>query len=349
MKPGIVTWNPVLKLLLASGVAPLPLMEVFWGMGLARAVIAGVRLGVFEALADEPADAAHVADAIGCDPNATQVLLDALVGFDYLRRKKGLYRLASKSRGWLLAESRGSLVEMMRFLDDLFQGVAPMEEAIRTGEVSNFHHQERSPEAWRDYVRGLGHLASKIGGPVIRRVPVEGTPQRLLDVGGGHGMFSAAFCRQHPTAHAEVLDLPGVLEHGREMVEEAGLSDRITHRPGDLRTATWGEGYDVVFLFNVLHNLTPEECEAATSKAFQALRPGGTLAVLDSQHKGGEGDLSAVAGFNELFFFLVSGSQAWPEDQVRTWMEEAGFVHLRRGSRFPLPGLLMLTAQRPTS
>lgn len=347
MKPGIVTWNPVLKLLLNSGVAPLTLMEVFWGLGQARAVMTATRLGIFEALSDGPADAEHIAEVAACDPHATTVLLNALVGFDYLKRKAGQYSLTSKSSGWLLSDSSGSLVEMMSFLDDLFQGVEPMAETIRSGDVSNFHHQPRTSEGWRNYVRGLGHLAAKIGGPVAKRVPIDQPPQRLLDVGGGHGMFSVAFCRRHPTVKAEVFDLPGVVEHGREMVEEAGFSDRVTYRPGDLRNDEWGEGYDVIFLFNVMHNLAPEECAEAAKKAFRALRPGGTFVVLDSQHSGGDGNLSAVAGFNELFFFLISGSQAWPESQVRQWLEDAGFETPKRGTVVPLPGLLMLTTRRP--
>ena len=34
--------------------------------------------------------------------------------------------------------------------------------------------------------------------------------------------------------------------------------------------------------------------------------------------------------FTELFFFLISGAQAWPEPRIRGWMEEAGFTALRR-------------------
>ncbi len=347
MKPGIVTWNPILKLLLSSNVAPLPLMEVFWGLGQARAVMTATKLGLFEAMAEGPASAEDIAASAQCDTHATTVLLNALVGFDYLHRKAGLYRLSSKTRSWLLDGSKTSLVAMMGFLDDLFQGVEPMAETIRSGDVSNFHHQPRSSEGWRDYVHGLGHLAAKLGGPVASRVPVDRPPQRLLDVGGGHGMFSVAFCRKHPTVQAEILDLPGVIKHGQSMVEEAGFSERVTYRPGDLRHDEWGENYDVVFLFDVMHNLAPEECTLAAEKAFNALRPGGTFVVLDSQHAGGDGNLSAVAGFNELVFFLISGSQAWPEPQVRTWLQDAGFASLKRGTIVPLPGLLMLTAQRP--
>jgi hypothetical protein len=129
------------------------------------------------------------------------------------------------------------------------------------------------------------------------------------------------------------------------MVREEGLEDRIRYREGDLREAAWGEGFDVLFLFNILHNLSGAECEAALGKARAALRAGGTLVVVGSEHGGGSGNLSAVAGFNELFFFLVSGSQAWPEATIRAWMEKAGFSGLKRRSGLMLPGLLILSGR----
>ncbi len=346
MRPGIVTYNPFLQLLFASGQVPMPLLEVFWSMGMSRSIIAGVRLGIFDVLALDAKDAATIANSINGDPNSVKVLLDALTGFGYLHRKAGLYSLTSKSRKWLQSTTSNSLVEGIRFIGDLFQGIEPIETAILTGKVDNFHHKTNSPDFWRDYMRGLAKIASLVSEQVIRRIPVSNAePKRLLDVGGGHGMFSVAFCRRYPTAQAEILDLPEVLPHGQALVKEAGYAERIQYRSGDLRTIEWGDNFDVVFLFNILHNLSAAECATAISKAHTALRPSGRIVILDSQHEGGQDQLSALAGFNELFFFLVSGSQAWPEATIRDWLQSSNFQNCKRGTTIPLPGLLMLTAQ----
>ena len=345
MRPGVSSWNPLVWLALASGLAPKPLVLVFWGLGLGRAVVAATRLGVFEALEAGPKSAEELAEELDCAPASMTVLLNALNGFGFLRRRRGQYRLARMSRRWMLSSSKGSLREMTLFLGDMFQAVEPIEDAIRSGEVTNFHHRPLSSEAWGHYVRGLGSVAKVIGPELARKVPVDRPPKRLLDVACGHGLFSVALCRRFPGLAAEVLDLPGAVEHGRSMVRAEDMAQRVRFRAGDLRHESWGEGYDVVLLSNILHNLDADECALAVRKAKDALRPGGTLMVADSEHSGAEGDLEATAGFNELFFFLVSGARAWPEPTLRRWIGEAGFTHVKRHRSMMLLGLVVLTAR----
>ena len=52
--------------------------------------------------------------------------------------------------------------------------------------------------------------------------------RRLLDVGGGPGTYSIALVQQTPGLTSTVLDLPGVLEVTREIVEQTRL--RRPHR-----------------------------------------------------------------------------------------------------------------------
>lgn len=345
MRPGIVTANPLAKLALASGLAPVPLMQVFWGMGLARAVVAGLRLGLFEALAEGGRSADQLAQAIGCAPLSTAALLAALNGFGFVRRRHGVFTLSAQSRRWLLASAKGSIRDAILFVDELFRSAEPIEQAIRSGQVVNFHHRGVDVSVWRSYLRSLGNFALTIGKSIASKVPVDRPPQRLLDVGGGHGMYSVAMCQRFAGLTCDVLDLPDAIAHGQAMVAEQGMAERVHFRAGDLRSAEWGRDYDLLLLFNVLHNLTAEECRKAALQARAALRPGGTLVVVDSEHAGGDGNLSATAGFNELFFFLVSAAQAWPEPLIQEWLTAAGLVDLRRRRSLILPGLLILSAR----
>ena len=201
---------------------------------------------------------------------------------------------------------------------------------------------------WRSYLRSLGNFALTIGKSIAGMVPVDRPPQRLLDVGGGHGMYSVALCRRFANLTCEVLDLPAAIEHGQSMVAEQGMAERVRFRAGDLRSADWGRDHDVVLLFNVLHNLPADACRKALHDARAALRPGGTLVVVDSEHAGGDGDLSATGGYNELFFFLVSAARAWPETAIREWLSAAGFVDFKRRRSLILPSLMILSARCPS-
>lgn len=348
MRLGLVGEGFIERAALMTGLLPEPVVTTFWGILQSRTVEAGLRLGIFEALRGGPLDAAEVAASIGADRDATEVLLDALNGFDLLSRKARRYGLRRVSRNWLLA-GPSSMVDMLLFIGELHRELAraDVEERVRTGRSPNFHQEGRPPEFWKHYMRGLASMARLVSPELVRRLPVK-EPKNLLDVGGGHGIWSVAMVRRHPGLRAMVLDLPPACVQGRLIVGEQGVGDRVAHIEGDLRTGGWAQGQDLVFLFNVLHNLSEEECASACRSAWESLRPGGSFVILEGERPGTDGDLKTPEGVNELFFYLLSGSRVWPEPKIRGWLSDAGFEPaVRRIRLFTLPMTLLLVARRP--
>lgn len=337
--------NPAERLALMSGLAPVPVAIAFFGLGYARCLIAGVRLGLFDALGETALDLDAIAEATGLAPEGLRPLLAALNGFGLLKHRQGRYRCSRVAQRWLRRDSPRSVAELALLIGDLAPRLEAMEAAARGAPLPRLHDSPQDPAFWPRYVRALGMAAGPVGKELAWRMRLPRPPARLLDVGGGHGQFAVALCRRHPGLQAEVLDLPEVVPHGEAMVAEAGC-DRVRYRAGDMRVDDWGEGYDLITLFNVLHNCTEDEAEDAVRRAFSALAPGGTLAILDAEHQEPSGDRSATAGFNELFFALISGAGAYPEGQMRGWMQAAGFQQLRTRRLLSMPEVL-LTGVRP--
>jgi ubiquinone/menaquinone biosynthesis C-methylase UbiE len=340
--------NLMERLGLALGLVPQPLVQVSFGSGYLKTIVAAVRLGVFEALAEEPAGglaAADLAARTGCHPSALPPFANALCGMGLLRRRAGRYLLAPTARRWLLASSRNSLAAGIRFLGYCHEMLGGMEEGLRTGEIRRLHDREHPPEFWEAYMGALAAFARMMGGPVTRKLGLR-APRRALDVGGGHGLYSAALCRRFPDCQGTVIDLRAAAAVGRRIIEKEGLADRISFVDGDFRTIDWGSGYDAVLIFHVLHNATEPEARALVAKAFQALNPGGTLAVYDGAHPGGGDSVDMSAGWNELFFYFISGAQLWPEATLAAWMLEAGFAKPRVSRLLAAPELVM-TARKP--
>lgn len=324
---------------LLAGMVPTPLVHITFGMGYARSVVAATRLGVFDAIAKDDADAAGLAERLECSPVGMEALLNCLTGFGLLARDQGRYTCTPVVTKWVLEDAENSMKAAVLFLGYCQEMLWGLEDAIRTGEIERLHDRDLSPEFWDAYMRALASFARLLGKEIVRRVDV--TEGVLLDVGGGHGLYAAAFVQRAKGAlRAEVLDLPGACEVGRRIIAAEGLSETVVHREGDFREDDWGEGYDTVFVCNVLHNATEAESRTLMAKAHAALKPKGQLIVCDAGHTD---TVDASAGWNELFFFLVSGAKAWPEQTLSRWMVEAGFEEPTRKRLFSAPNVLLIS------
>lgn len=347
MRPAIRAENPLEWAALRLGLMPEPLLDGYWGMATSRSLLTAIELGVFDLLGDEPMTSAEVSGRLGTDPLGTEVLLNALNGMRYLRRRGGRYRNGRQVRRWL---SQGAFVDLrasLLFFDDLWHVMSDLTPAIRAGGPGNLHYDGRPPEFWEHYLRGLAAFVPLVSGEIARRVPLPEGATRLLDVGGGHGMYAAGFLRRHPALRADVLDLPEACAVGRAIVAEAGLAERFGFREADARRSDWGEGYDAVLLFNLVHNLTPEEAADAFRRAGAALALGGVVVVLESEYFGGGGDVSVTAGLNEMMFYLTSGTRVYPERTIRGWMTDAGLTAIRTKHLLAMPMMALITARRP--
>lgn len=347
MRLSITSLNPLVWGLNALGVLPTPLLIGFWGMESSRALIAAVDLGVFDALASEPRSAARLARDLGYQEAGLEALLNALNGFGYLRRRSGVYRLTRASRRWLTARSRLSVAAAFPLYRVLWDELSDLEERVRSGAHRDFH-ADRDAEFWRRYETGLAAAARLTAPSIARATRLAGEPTRLLDVGGGHGAYSVAFCRRHPNLHATVLDFAPAAAIGRELVTAQRMSDRVTFREADLTTDEWGEGYDIVLLFNLLHVLSPEDAASAVARAHDSLVPGGTVVIVDAVHRGDAGDIDAVGGGSELLFFAINSTRAYAEGTMLGWVEAAGFDKIRRRRVLAMPEAL-ITAVRPAA
>ena len=76
---------------------------------MARAIMAGVSLGIFEALDEKPDDADGLARRLKLDPRGTDILLVALHALGYLEQRDGNYRNAPAVEKFVLPDSPQTL------------------------------------------------------------------------------------------------------------------------------------------------------------------------------------------------------------------------------------------------
>ena len=131
---GAIPENPLEAIVARLNVAPRPMLETQMAFTLARVVMVGVKLGVFDALAHGNATAEEVARQCGTDPRATEKLLFTLAAARYLTASGASYGLTPLSRKWLVSDSEHSLADKLLFQFHEWEWVERSEDYVRTGE-----------------------------------------------------------------------------------------------------------------------------------------------------------------------------------------------------------------------
>lgn len=327
---------------------PALLLDYFATLGF-RAVIAGVRLGVFDALEGRPATANEVAERTGADSRGTQSLLDALVSLRYLRKRGDRYENRPTAARWLVSARDPDFVEATRFLEmAAFDLWSDLERSVRSGSP------ERPIYAWLEgdadrsaaFQTWTRWIASQAASEIVRRVPLAGGPHRLLDVGGGHGRYAAAFCRAYLDLTAVVFDLPTALESARDLLEDPSLKDRVELSAGDFLADSLGEEFDLVLIINIVHGLSADQNRQLLKRVRSAMRPGGTVVIAEQFAGRAPGPaVHAIQRLLDLNYHVALGGRTYRFADAAVWLTEAGFSRPRRVNMRSAPGTSLAIAR----
>jgi SAM-dependent methyltransferase len=253
----------------------------------------GLRLGLYAALhAHGPADALSLADHTGIDVRYAREWLEqqAVAGFlrtdapdpDPDRRRFALADgvaevLLHHASPTYLGPLPLAVLSVTRVLDEL-------EHAYRTGTGVAF-------ERYGDDLRhGLGALN---GATFDRSLPawlahlpdvddrLRSTPAPvILDLGCGTGRSTLALARLYPRATVRGVDLDAAsIDHAEAAAAREGLADRVTFVTGDAASLRTGERYDLVTIFEALHDIGDPVGTLAAARGV--LADGGVVLVAD--------------------------------------------------------------------
>ncbi len=320
---------------------PGPLLDLL-GAGSFHAVAPAIDLGVFEAL-DTPRTAADLAAEFDADTDTLESLLAFLGATGYLERDGDRYANTAMTIRWL---TDAHDTNMAPWLTAWQKVVLPFwerefERVLREGEpsVDIYTWAAEDSERAATLHAGFRAAASLAREDALATVPVPSGATRLLDVGGGHGLYAVAFADEYPDLSAVVLDHPAAEPSFEATIDDAPeVADRVTFRAGDYLEGDLDErdeGYDVALLFNVVHAHDAATNRALLGRVFDALRPGGVVAVLDQFTGDGRTPIPRTAvRFVDLTYRVTLGAHTYPAEEVTGWLEDAGFDDVRVKRRF---------------
>lgn len=302
---------------------PNPVLDPFVPVILAHSLVTAVSVGLFETLSCGPTDFESIAFQTGLEPHATRLLLDVLYANGYVTKTDGTYGLTEVSRMTLLESSPMSFVNWARFCRFQIATAGHLTDVVRGSDPINLFEMMVSREDRLVHQRAMAETAKPVAPWIAEVVPIPDGANRMLDIGGSHGVYSANLCAKHPPMRSDVLELPEILEAALTVAEESGSTPLCSFIGANVLEWTSVERYGAVFLGNIVHHFTPPELQSVLEKSFRYLVDDGTIAIWDIDPSESTDDPTSAAF--SLFFFITSGAKCYGSDEISTILKHVGF------------------------
>jgi predicted O-methyltransferase YrrM len=343
---------------------PTQLLDDFRAASLSQLLVAGVaRFDVGKALADGALEYEALRERLGLRERAAEVLL---TGF----RSMGLINVNARRQIELTGYGREKLapgsefnlrgyIGLGAFGADAQNMIACLERDAPAGDVSYVFHEGGvasaldDPETSDALTRAMAARARNVAPHVAAQLELSGR-RRLVDVGGGHGLYSLALLERFPQLSATIVDREPPLAVAREYAADARLQDRVEFAFADIHTFQSPQPPDVVLMANILHDYGAADASRLVEHYARQLADGGRLVILDAfldPVPDGAPPVSAgprpVAAYSAMLFSICEG-RCYRRDECQSMLKSAGLDVEDAVLQVPAHGSL-LTGIRTTS
>jgi O-methyltransferase domain len=309
-------------------------------------------LGIVPSLAADPATAEELSRRMKLNPRALGAVLPMLASLGYLEGREGRYSITDTARHYLLPEGPyywGGLLKANRRSRFLMPLCDALRDALVTPEPedaipSSGDDRRANADSWArgeislEGAHGVAQYFQSHSGTAAIGLARNGhfsSTKRLLDVGGGSGVYSIELAKSYPEIRCTVLELASVCHWVEQYVERAGVAGRVDTVALDMFREDWPTGYDAVLFSNVFHDWSTSTCLELARRAFSALQPGGAINVHEMLlDEDGNGPREAAA----FGVHMVTGTRGQHRSfsQLRALLAEAGFGGAEWRSTSPL-------------
>jgi len=301
-----------------------PIDEIASGYKASQILFTANRLGLFAALGDGPLSAVALAARLGTDPRATRILCDALASLSLLDKNEDVYSNSDLAGEFLLPDSPKSRSAMLLHAAKLYERWSKLYDVVRSGQpVPEEEIDTRLRGDGRDFARAMADVGRLAAESACEVLDLSGV-RRLLDVGGGPGVYALAFARTNPQLQAVILDSQESLEVAQANIARHDLADQVSTRVGDAFVDDLGGPYDFIFISNLLHIYAEKENRQLLTRCAKALDPGGRLAVKDFLLDPDRLSPAGGAVFAVNMLVSTEGGDSYTAKEVQQWLEDAG-------------------------
>ena len=253
------------------------------GFQQARIIQAGVMLSIFD-YTKKSRTAEELAREAGLSLRGTRILLDALASMGLLEKKGAKYTASSIAKEYLAKDSPSMFHFSVLHGERLYRKWEHLPDAVREGHLP-VEAEEAFPwdeEHTRLFTRSMAGFAFQRVEAMVDAVDLEGV-ERIMDVGGGPGVYLGFMLKKRPGARGILLDKADVLREAKGILERIGVADRVDLVEKDILEGDepYAGDVDLAILSNIIHIFSEKENLGILRRIYDSLKHGGRLLVQD--------------------------------------------------------------------
>jgi ubiquinone/menaquinone biosynthesis C-methylase UbiE len=315
-------------------VTPERIMQFTWGYVPPLVLEAAIRHRVFDVLEAGPKTVKETAAATGTSERGLRAIMNVLVGLDFLARANGgRYALTAESETFLVSTKRSFQGGILKHLsEELIPQWLHLNEVVGTGTPAAAVNEEGAgSDFFQKFVGDIFPMNYPSAVALANHLALgdEGTPVRVLDLAAGSGVWGIALAQSSERVVVTAVDWTNVLPATEKTVAGFGLTDRYMFVGGDLLAADFGRDHNIATLGHILHSEGEARSRSLLLKTFEALAPGGTIAIAEFLVNADRSGPVVSLFFAANMLVNTAHGDAYSFEEIRGWLTEAGFTNPR--------------------
>lgn len=298
----------------------------------AALLLTALELGVFDALAASTKSATEVAEELGLDERATAIALNGLVAMELLAREGDRYSNGQEAATFLVKGAPDYRGAILRHVGNTWEDWAELTETWRRGTAVCQRKEGTIPKddaGVENFILGMENITRDIAPKLTALLPLEGC-KKILDLGAGPGNYVLEFARRCSEATVTHFDLEATSKVAASFIEGKPGSERIKLVSGDFMTDELGEGFDFIWLSQVLHMFGEEGVRKLLSRVSAALDVGGKLGIHEHFLNDDMVSPPTAALFGVHMLAVTPGGRSYSYDEIEELCQGVGLKKVER-------------------
>lgn len=254
-----------------------------------EALFTAVEAGIFTLIGSGEKTAGEIARELGLAPEGVARLLHALCTLGLLHHDGGRYYNTHLSSEYLVSGKKYYQGGSILWRKSLAGRWKNLRECLAAGGRTSYGPEQEEPAQLarriREYIAAMDCVARAKAREILPVFSGALEKGEILDAGAGSGAIAVGFLERFPSLKATLMDIPGVLNHTRELIDsqDGNENERIAYCAANVLDP-WpfnARRFDLVVLSNIIHAYSEKELRHILANAAACVKDDGFILIHD--------------------------------------------------------------------